>query len=41
MRYKASEWLRLTTKERYLILFAISELQKKKMAQSAGNAMSR
>jgi hypothetical protein len=41
MRYKAADWLRLSREERYLILFAISELQKKKMAQSAGNAMSR
>jgi hypothetical protein len=30
MMYKVSSWLRLTPKERYLLLFAIATLQKEK-----------
>ncbi|MET3729220.1 hypothetical protein ABID52_002801 [Fictibacillus halophilus] len=29
MKYKAKDWLRLTPNERYLLLFAVSQLQKK------------
>jgi hypothetical protein len=33
MVYKAKDWLRLTHKERYLLLVAISKLQKEQRAQ--------